>query len=214
MFLKENDVVLFQGDSITDCGRDRSNPNSMGYGYPIRVAGEFNMLYPELNVRFYNRGVSGNRTWDLLDRWDAECTGFDPKPTVVSVYIGVNDTWRRFDNNQITTAQQYEENYRKLLDDIKNKLSARIIMIEPYVLPNIATDEENWNEWRNDLDAKIRVCRKLAVEYNALYLPLDGIFAQAYTKKQGTHWSADGVHPTDAGHALITENFMKLIGAK
>ena len=32
-------LILFQGDSITDCGRDRDNPICLGMGYPSRVAG-------------------------------------------------------------------------------------------------------------------------------------------------------------------------------
>jgi len=133
MQIKENDIVLFQGDSITDCHRDKSDPDSLGLGYPYFVASQFNYRYPHLGVKFYNRGISGNRAGDLVSRWQEDC--IDLHPTVVSVYIGINDTWRNYDQNMITTPQEYEANYRFLLDEIKAKLDARLIIIEPFVLP-------------------------------------------------------------------------------
>ena len=204
MFLKDNDIFLFQGDSITDCNRDRNLPDSLGSGYPIKVAGEFNMKHSKLNVKFYNRGISGDRTSDLMARWNEDCIALNP--TVVCVFVGINDTLRRYDRNLPVSPEEFENNYRFILDKTK-KLTERIIIIEPFLLP-VSKELE---KYREDLDPKIAVVRKLALEYNAKFLPLDGLMNAAYIKKSGDWWSFDGIHPSNAGHALITKHLMTLL---
>lgn len=207
MLLKDNDVILFQGDSITDAGRHYEDGASLGTGYPLMVAGRLGALYPEKKLTFMNRGISGNRAVDLQQRWDRDC--LDLKPTWVSIYIGINDTWRRYDNNMQTTAEQYEASYRDLLDRTRESLDAKLVLIEPFVLPV----PEDRKAWREDLDPKIDVVRGLAREYGALLVPLDGLFAQASTRAECAFWAPDGVHPSPAGHALIAEAWMKTVGA-
>src|SRR4051794_21960530 len=95
--LQDNDVVLFQGDSITDAGRNRDNGDDLGKGYALITAALFSHMYPGKRVQFINRGSSGNRVSDLQNRWQEDC--LELKPTWVSIYIGINDTWRRYDRN-------------------------------------------------------------------------------------------------------------------
>ena len=84
--IEDNAVVLFQGDSITDAGRDRNAKGSLGGGYAQMAATWFTALYPEKRVNFLNRGNSGNRAADLEARWQADC--LDLKPSWVSIMIG------------------------------------------------------------------------------------------------------------------------------
>lgn len=205
MFIKDNSVVLFQGDSITDVGRDREDINNLGNGYPNMVASMFAAAHPNMNVKFTNKGISGNRTIELLNRWQEDC--IDLKPDVVSILIGINDCWRRFDANDPTWEDAYYNNYKNILTKIKEKLNAKLIIMEPFVLPY----PEDRKQWRVDLDPKIHKARELAKEFDALYIPLDGIFAQASIFKENGFWSADGVHPTAAGHALIAKHWLKTI---
>jgi acyl-CoA thioesterase I len=111
--LDDGDLVLFQGDSITDAGRDYLNPNHLGYGYSLMASAWFQALYPEKQVRFLNRGISGNRAIDLAERWQEDC--LDLRPTWISLLIGINDTWRRYDQNDPTSLEAYETTYRSLL---------------------------------------------------------------------------------------------------
>lgn len=205
--IQDNSVVLFQGDSVTDCGRIRDNENSLGAGYANMTAAWFSALYPEKKVRFINKGISGNRVKDLQARWQEECIQL--KPDWVSILIGINDCWRRYDRNDPTSAEKYEEGYRDILTQVKENLNARLILLEPFVLP-VPEDRRNWRE---DLDPKIQVARKLAMEFGAIYIPLDGIFAQASMQREPAFWAADGVHPTQAGHALIANAWLKAIKA-
>lgn len=205
IYLEDNSIILFQGDSVTDCGRNYDLKTDLGTGYPMFIAATLTALYPEKNITFLNRGISGNRAVDLENRWDNDC--IDLKPKVVSILIGINDTWRRYDNNDPTSAEEFEATYRKLLTKVKEDTAVKIIMMEPFLLP-VADGQE---AWREDLDPKIHVVRKLAREFNALLIPLDGIFSQASTRRECKVWTEDGVHPSQAGHALITKNWLEAI---
>lgn len=207
MLLKDGELVLFQGDSITDAGRNRNDINDLGLGYPMFIASWFSALYPDKNVRFINRGISGDRVRNLKARWQEDC--LDLKPDWVSILIGINDCWRRYDSNDPTSVEAFESDYRYILDQVKEKLNAKIILCEPFVLPT----PEDRVQWREDLDPKIHVVRKLAREYGAIFIPLDGIMAQACARKEPAFWAADGVHPTPAGHALIAQAWLKAVGA-
>lgn len=207
MPFQKNDIILFQGDSITDCGRNYSDPSSLGVGYALMTGASLGLKYPEKNLTFINRGISGNRAVDLQNRWDKDCLAL--KPTWVSIYIGVNDTWRRFDSGQETTAAEFEASYRDLIERTLKNLDARLVLVEPFVLP-VPEDRKGW---RQDLDPKIHVVRELAREYGAVLVPLDGLFAAASVKAEPAFWAGDGVHPTPAGHALIAEAWMKAVGA-
>ncbi len=199
--------ILFQGDSITDAGRDRSLPGSLGTGYAMMAAGFLAAVQPQLGPVCLNRGISGNRTGDLLARWQEDC--IDLQPDVLSILIGINDVWRRYDRN-LPTAEAFERNYRTLLERARAALPrVQLILMEPFVLPV----PEDRKAWREDLDPKIAVVRQLARDFGATYIPLDGIFAAAATQQPPAYWAADGVHPTPAGHALIAYHWLRAVGA-
>ncbi len=205
--IPDNATILFQGDSITDCGRDYKNDDQLGLGYAKFVAAWYQMLCPEKNVTFINRGISGNRAGHLRDRWQKEC--IDLKPDVVSILIGINDVWRRYDSNDPTSVETYMDNYRAILTQVRDELGAQLILLEPFVLP---TPEDRLT-WREDLDPKIQAARALAREFDATYVPLDGLFAQACSRREASHWAEDGVHPSPAGHALIAQAWLQAVGA-
>jgi len=207
MYIEPNSLILFQGDSITDAGRDRANSADLGYGYANFIAAWLSAAHPQSNLRFLNRGISGNRAIDLEARWQADCV--DLQPDWVSILIGINDTWRRYDSGQATTTESYEQSFRVILERTTNETKVRLILLEPFVLP-IPDDRA---AWREDLDPKIAVARRLAREFGALYVPLDGLFAAASTLRSMESWAYDGVHPTHAGHALIAQHWMRTIKA-
>jgi lysophospholipase L1-like esterase len=205
--IADNAVVLFQGDSITDAGRFDSE-DGMGFGYANLAAAWFSALYPEKHVRFINRGISGNRVVDLARRWQPDC--LDLKPDWVSILIGINDVWRRYDSNDPTSVVDYESGYRALLRQTTDKLpGVRLIICEPFVLP-VPPDRA---VWRDDLDPKIDAARRLSREFGAIYLPLDGLFAQAATQAPPAFWAADGVHPSASGHAFMAQAWLRAVKA-
>jgi acyl-CoA thioesterase-1 len=205
--IENNAVVLFQGDSITDAGRSRMSDDDLGRGYAAMAAAWYSALHPEKQVQFLNRGISGNRVKDLRARWQPDC--LDLKPTWVSIMIGINDTWRRFDSLDPTSTQAFEIDFRYICMEIHDNLHAQLIIMEPFLLPTLS----DRLAWREDLDPKIAVVRQLAREFGALFVPLDGLFAAAATKVPMEFWLPDGVHPTAAGHALIAQAWLKCVQA-
>lgn len=203
--LEQDAKVIFIGDSITDCNRNYENPADLGNGYVSMISAQFGLRYPNKQVRFLNRGISGNRVKDLQARWQEDCLAL--QPDWVSIYIGINDTWRRYDSNDPTTVEDFERGYRDLLVRAKEQLAPKFILVEPFVLP-VA---EGQADWRADLDPKIQAVRKLAREFGTYYVPLDGLFAGVGTRVDPAFWAPDGVHPSPAGHALIAEAWLKAI---
>ncbi|HJA93936.1 MAG TPA: SGNH/GDSL hydrolase family protein [Candidatus Eisenbergiella merdipullorum] len=199
--------VLFQGDSITDCGRVRET-DDLGPGYPAKVAQIYRCLYPGNGTEFINRGVSGNRSCDLLARYEEDFLSV--KPDFISILIGINDTWRRYDSADPTSTQQYENNYRTLLEQLRRDLpQAKLLVIEPFLIP-ADPQKETWHE---DLAPKIQAARRLARQYADYFLPMDGLFQSQIVKgARPEELSEDGVHPTEAGHAVIAEAYLKLLG--
>ncbi len=205
--IEDNATVLFQGDSITDAGWDRNDETNLGQGYAAMAAALFTAMYPEKNVRFLNRGIGGNRVPDLQGRWQADC--LDLKPDWVSIMIGINDTWRGFDSNDPTATEAYEEGYEDILTRTRDVLGAKLVVVEPFLLPTPA----DRLEWRVDLDPKIHAGRRLARKFGAIYVPMDGIFAAASMHREPAFWAGDGVHPSQPGHALIAEAWLRAVNA-
>ncbi len=189
--------ILFQGDSITDADRNRDDIYNLGNGYPKYAARYLTDYFPGMDFEFIDLGIGGNQTIDLVNRLQADFV--DIQPDIVSILIGINDTWHRAGNKEWLSNEKFEENYRTVLEAIKTKTKAKIVMIEPFLLP-----AEDKLYFREDLDPKIQVVRKLAREYADLFIPLDGILAAACVNTDWTAFSQDGVHPTyDIGADFI-----------
>ena len=202
--------ILFQGDSITDAGRDYSDYHELGQGYPKYAAELIRDRFDDPKngtIEFINLGISGHRTRDLRARWQKDC--IDLQPDIISIMIGINDTWRAFDSNDPTPVEEFEDNYRYLLSEIKAHTNAKILLLEPYVLPDVPAKDA----WRADLDPKIQAVRRLAREFADAYIPTDGLFAAACVQQEPSHWSGDGVHPNENGSRFIAAYYAKAVAA-
>jgi acyl-CoA thioesterase I len=203
MKIKADDTILFTGDSVTDCLRVRENADHLGFGYVSLTAAHLQAQLASPQLRIFNRGISGDRVSDMLKRIEPDLLIL--QPTVVSILIGINDTWHRFNAKETTEATSFERDYRALLEKISQHLKARVVLLEPFLL-HVSQDQHTWREY---LNPNIDVTRKLAVEFGAELLPLDGLFAQGSTLAPANYWAEDGVHPSSAGHALIAETWLK-----
>ena len=207
---KKGGLVLFQGDSVTESGRDKNEPKDLGWGYPFKISCFFRDKMAELGLSFLNRGVSGDRAADLSARWDCDCIGL--KPDVVSILVGVNDCWHRFRfKMENMPVEVFEKHYREILEKTKDKLpETKIVLLEPFIIPDFDKDSETL-VWREDLDPKIHAIRRLAYEFDAAYIPLDGIFAAGAVEAGPDAFAADGIHPTSLGHALIADAWVRAL---
>jgi lysophospholipase L1-like esterase len=202
MRISSGATILFQGDSITQAGRTRWKNHGLGNGYVTMVAERFFAKHPEDSTKFLNRGISGNRIRDLRERWQKDCLNL--KPDVVSILIGVNDTLGEFFWGEPTSIESFEEDYLSILNLTRKTLNAQIVLLEPFLLP-LSKDQK---VLRHDIDARIKVVRKLAKKFETVLVQLDLVFGEAAKVKGPEFWSKDGVHPTPAGHALIAESWL------
>ena len=199
-------TILFQGDSITDAGRDKRNYHDMGKGYPKFAVQHIQEAFPDTEFEFINFGISGNRTGQLFDRLYTDGIAFEPD--VISILIGINDVWHRHGSGKIeTTDEQVATNYRAILERLKKQTNAKIVMLSPFLL-----DAEDKEDWRPEVERVIAIVRGLAEEFADAYIPLDTLFAEALkTQPEPQYYSADGVHPNDNGRAFIGKHYFDAI---
>ncbi|GAA2595023.1 SGNH/GDSL hydrolase family protein [Streptomyces tubercidicus] len=215
--IRPGSTVMFTGDSITDCQRLESE-DALGFGYPLRVAGEWGLRHPDRPVTWLNTGIAGHKVRDLEARWETDV--LDARPDVVSLLVGVNDMgWHTLDPaGYVIPVEEFEAGYDRLLAPLA-EAGTQLILIEPFLLPihgvieagAALIGEKEREEWRTDLDPKIQAVRKLARKYGAQLLAADGMFAELATTTGPEYWAADGVHPTPAGHAALATAWLRLV---
>lgn len=200
----KNIRLLFQGDSITDAGRNRSDIHNLGNGYPKYAAELLREKYPDVNFEFINLGVSADQTKELVARLKNDFT--DINPDIVSILVGINDVWHYSVGRQWLDDEVFEQRYRTVLEAIKTKTNAKIMIMEPFLIP--VADKQFFRE---NLGLKIEVIRKLAREYADVYLPTDGLLQSAFIGDDPTSFCADGVHPTAKGAEYIGKLYVQYI---
>jgi len=209
--IRPQDVILFQGDSVTDCGRD---PNAtaandgLGQGYVFLVASRLLEARPADGLKFFNRGISGNRVVDLYARVKGDVVNL--RPNLLSVLIGINDTWHEFLRGNGVPVPKYERVYRQFLTEVREELpDCRIVLCEPFVLRcGKVTDG-----WLDELKARQAVVRKLATEFQAGFIPFQTVFDAAAKRAPAAFWASDGVHPTCAGHGLMAKTWIEAVNS-
>lgn len=196
-------TVLFQGDSITDCGRVSGACGGMGCGYPAMVQARVMCDCPEVDWSFINRGVSGHRIVDLYARWRVDCLNLNPD--FLSLLVGVNDTWHEENKNGVDVPR-YARFYRELLEwTLETRPAIQLVLMEPF----ICVQNEMQARMLEDVRQRAEVVKALAKEFDAGFIPLQSIFEAASQRAPMAHWAADGVHPTPAGHQLIADAWLE-----
>jgi lysophospholipase L1-like esterase len=207
-----NETVLFQGDSITDNFRTRNvttanTAHGLGSGYPFLVAAALLREKPAMKLRFFNRGVSGDRVPQLVERWQKDT--LELRPDILSVLIGVNDLWHKMMGRSKGTPEEYETEYRSLLERTRETLpDVRLIVMEPFVLQTGHVKDT----WMAEFEVRRNAAARVAAAVSALFVPLHDMFQKLAKTTEPTDWLYDGVHPTAAGHFAIAEQWRNVVG--
>jgi lysophospholipase L1-like esterase len=205
-------VILFQGDSITDAGRNRrvaeeNNASALGGGYPLIAAAHMLRAHPDGELRIFNRGVSGDKVPALKARWETDTIAL--KPDVLSILVGVNDFWHKLSGGYAGTVADFETQYAGLLHDTRQALpDVRFVILEPFVLVTGAVDAK----WFPEFDERRAVAARVAKDAGATFIPLQSMFTQLAKIAPPNYWLVDGVHPTIAGHAAIADRWREAVG--
>jgi lysophospholipase L1-like esterase len=211
--IEAGDVILFQGDSITDSGRGNRNaivPNNtgaLGNGYAFMAASQLLLNNPGKDLKIYNKGVSGNKVYQMADRWDADTLAI--KPNILSIHIGVNDYWHTLNGSYKGTIDNYIADYKKLLDRTKEALpNIKLVICEPFGVLDVKSVTKDWYP---TFDLFKKAARDIASQYNAPFVPYQAAFDKAVTQVPPAYWTGDGVHPSIAGAALMAETWLKAV---
>jgi lysophospholipase L1-like esterase len=210
--LAKGNIILFQGDSITDSGRNKeeksfNNIKALGTGYPMLAGSVLLQKYASLNLKVYNKGISGNKVFQLAERWDADC--IDIKPDILSILIGVNDIWHKLTGKYDGTVEIYKKDYIALLERTKKALpNLKLIICEPFAVNGIKAVDDKWYPEFYDYQ---KTARDIATQFGATFIPYQKIYDEAQRQAPGVYWTEDGVHPTLAGAQLMAQAWLETI---
>ena len=209
---KKGNTVLFQGDSITDAGREKekelpNNPKSFGSGYAFLAASALLNALPEKDLTMYNRGISGNKVFQLANRWDKDC--LDLKPDILSILIGVNDYWHKRNGNYDGTVEVYESDFRKLLKRTKAEFpDVQLVICQPFAVLETSAVDETWVEPIKEYQA---AAKRISKEFDAIWVPFQEVFDEAVKHAPATYWTGDGVHAAMPGAQLMAEAWLRAV---
>jgi lysophospholipase L1-like esterase len=210
--LLRDQVILFQGDSITDSGRNKEDTGfntarNLGSGYPMLAGAALLNKYEALNLKVYNKGISGNKVYQLAERWDKDC--LDLKPDVLSILIGVNDIWHKLNGTYNGTIEIYRNDYIALLERTMKALpNVKLIICEPFAVNGVKAVDDKWYPEFYDYQ---KSAREIAKQFRATFIPFQSVYDEAQKRAPGSYWTGDGVHPTLAGAQLMAKAWMKAL---
>jgi lysophospholipase L1-like esterase len=188
-------TILFQGDSITDANRNRLLSKSLGDGFVSMVAKNWNKHY-----HFFNRGIAGHRSHDLVKRWNKDTLAL--KPDILFILVGINDIWHEFKFGLKSNQQEYERNMRALLDQTKQHVPhCQIVILYPFIL-KIGHYEPRWE---TRLVEQHHVLDQLKQEYSLNALNLHFVLEQASLKHDLKDLAPDGVHLGSVGNNVVAQ---------
>lgn len=205
MAIHSGDTILFQGDSITDAGRDRkkqlaNDHASLGWGYPLLIGKELLAAHQDMKLAIHNRGISGNKVPDLDKRWQVDC--IDLKPNILSILVGINDIWDG-------TPESFRDGFDALLDRTEKALpDTKIVICEPFLLHCGAVTEK----WFPRFESRRAFVETVAKKHNTVWVPFHEMFNSEITfgmKKEDL--AKDGIHPTEKGHELMAKTWRKTV---
>ena len=210
--LLKDQVILFQGDSITDSGRNKddtgfNSARNLGSGYPLLAGAALLNKYEALNLQIYNKGISGNKVYQLAERWDKDC--LELKPDVLSILIGVNDIWHKLNGTYNGTIEIYRNDYIALLErTVKALPNVKLIICEPFAVKGVKAVDDKWYPEFYDYQ---KVAREIAKQFRATFIPFQSVYDEALKRAPGSYWTGDGVHPTLVGAQLMSKAWMKAL---
>jgi len=204
MIFEKGDTLLFVGDSITDCGRERpvGELEGLGTGYVSLVDAVLGSRFPEKSIKILNTGISGNRVTDLEARWDRDVLAL--KPDWVSIMIGINDVWRQFDRPGMEQVDPvlFENTLRKLVAETSKRVKG-VIFMSPYFL-----EPDRKDPMRSRMDEYGAMVKKVARETSACFVDTQKAFDQFFAKGPSRGLCEDRVHPNLVGHQILADAFL------
>ncbi len=210
--LVKGQTILFQGDSITDAGRDKqtdgyNTARILGTGYTMLAGADLLEKFAPLNLKIYNKGISGNKVGQLAERWDKEC--LEIKPDILSILIGVNDIWHKLTGRFEGSVEIYKNGYIELIERTRKALpNVQLIIGEPFGVRGVKAVDDTWYP---EFPEYQKAAKQVADQFGAAFIPYQSVFDEAQKQAPGSYWTTDGVHTTLAGAKLMAQAWLETI---
>lgn len=207
--LKKNDRIVFLGDSITAAGVRKT-------GYITLSSAAIAKAHPDLNIEVIGAGIGGHKVPDCQKRLDKDV--LQKKPTIVFIYIGINDVWHWTHPRVIargkkgTTPKEFENGLKDMVAKI-NKVGARVILCTPTVIGE-KSDGSNSDDKR--LDHYSNISRKVAKETGSQLLDLRKEIITQLKKENPKNapkgiFTSDGVHLNEKGNRFVSSLVLRAL---
>lgn len=208
--LSHGTKLVMIGDSITDCGRERpvGGPaiESLGGGYVSLVAAGLVARRPELRVEVRNTGIGGDTVRDLDRRWQTDV--LDLAPGVLTCMIGINDVWRKFGQPEDhVPIEEFEATLARLIGAVRPSL-AGMVLLTPFLVETDDSDE--FLVLAREYGTAVK---RVADQVGAVVFDTQAAFDGALRHYPAAALAGDRVHPTLAGHMVLAEGVLRLLGA-
>lgn len=219
----EKKVILFQGDSITDAGRNRdvkSESNTLGNGYVNMIGGE--LCYKKPYIQVLNRGLGGDRIADMYGRWQEDTLNI--KYDVLNILCGINDTGFGLRLGRGSDIARFEFIYDRMIFEAKEaNPDAKLILCQPFILRKDMTNspskgefgndiDENWEQWCGEIEQRAAVVEKLAKKYNAVFVRFWDALKRAEKSFGAEALTFDCIHLTPVGNYVIAREWFDTVG--
>ncbi len=214
MKLHKDSKLVMIGDSVTDAGRVHPVAEGLfdplGRGYVCFVNALLGANYPELGIRVVNMGCGGNTVRSLKARWQTDVC--DLRPDWVSIMIGINDVWRKYDSPQQPEThvplREFETTLRELVVSTLPQVKGMILMTPYFIEPN------RRDPMRASLDQYGAVVKKIAKANHTVLVDTQAAFDQALKTYYPATLAWDRIHPNQVGHMILAKAFVDALGFK
>lgn len=201
--------VIFLGDSITEAASSERGETGEYQGFITHIKNKVGDT-----IQLLNKGISGNRIPDLLKRYKEDVV--NEQPDLVFIYIGINDVWHKYDFNNGTDIQLYDQGYRQIVTDLK-KIKSRVVLCTPTLIgENVVFNDSIKAAMDAELDEYSEVVRNISKDLNVELLDLRTIFKNYVLNNNPNNLpkgilTYDGVHLNDQGNKLISDHMIMFI---
>jgi lysophospholipase L1-like esterase len=203
--LKKGDRIVFLGDSITQGG------DSHDKGYVRVIRKTLTEKHGDLGIEVIGAGISGNKVPDLQRRLQKDV--IDRKPTIVVIYIGINDVWHgEQDPARGTLPDAFAAGLKDIIGQLQ-KAGATVVLCTPTV---IGEKKDGANSQDARLDQYADLSRALAKK---MKLPLCDLRKAFVDHLKGHNpenadkgiLTSDRVHLNEAGDKFVADTMLKVL---
>jgi len=198
------------GDSITQFG---DGPG----GYVWLVRHFLANLYPGQKIETLNAGISGNKSNDMIARYQTDV--LDKKPDLLTISVGVNDVWHGFyDNHPLGDGPRglKLEDYKRNVEEMVTKAEAtgaRVVLLAATPIYEDFSNRENakqaaFNAALKDIAKRHRL---IYVDYQKAMRDI----VSTYRKRTGgsdNFLTTDGVHMNAEGNKVMAHTLLTALG--